>query len=223
MPLLGAPFPVAVGLTELPEQWGFKTQYDLPCGVAVGLLNHDYVYMSTRHETSGGVKGADIKLPGGRHTAFLKQVALAKQKLRRQEASAKETAEIVYTAMAAEVRMIAQMVQDYAAEQVVATLGPLQINGLSTGDPRNAAGNASAHSSPALTRHFTDKCLAQALPEDGFGQWLMRERPASVVGNESRQFYSTLSQTQLYVDLLSREISFIVMQHTSSENTVFAC
>merc|ERR1711937_404197 len=84
MPLLDATFPVVVALTELPAQWGFRTAYELPPDVVVGMLKHDYVYVDSAHETSGGLSGANIKLPAGRHTAFLKQAAKAKHKFRKQ-------------------------------------------------------------------------------------------------------------------------------------------
>lgn len=216
MPILDATFPVVVAAAELPAHWGFETPYDLPADVAVGMLTHDYVYMSKTHETVGGLKSANIKLPGGRHTAFLKQVARAKQRLRRQEVSMKDAAEEVYTAMASEVMNIAQLVQDYAVDQVVVTLGPAQSDDTGTGATDKNAGISSGR---ALTRQLTSRCLAQALPDSGFVQWLMRERPDMIASQESEDFYSTLFQTQLCMDLLHREISSIISQR--NEDGVF--
>lgn len=218
IPLLDAMFPLIVAVTELPEQWGFRTQYDLPADVVVGMLHHDYVYSSATHETSGGLKGTDIKLPGGRHTAFLKHAAREKQKHRRQEAGLKATAEAIYDSIASEVMAIAQLVRDYAADQVNATLATLQSNEAASGV---AAGNASDNSKWALRKQLTGQCLARALPDNGFVRWLMRERPDVVSGQETKEFYSTLSQTQLCVDLLHREISSIVAQQ--SEVGEFTC
>lgn len=192
VPLLDATFPVIVAVAELPAQWGFKTQYELPPDVAVGMLRHDYVYINPAHVTSGGLNGANIKLPAGRHTAFLKQVAQAKQKLRKQEFDMETAVDVVHAAMESEVMKLAQLVQDYAAGQVTAVLET------AVADPSRASS----------LEELRNRCLTLASEPETFMRWL--KRSDVLAGPEAEGFYSTFFGTQLCSDLLHTEIISII-------------
>merc|ERR1712166_565346 len=89
-----------------------------PSEVVTGVLKHDYVYVSPDLETSGGLKGAGLKLPEGRHTVFLKQVAQAKRKLRTKDLDIPKAVEIVQEAAGAEVKRLVDLIRRYAEHQV---------------------------------------------------------------------------------------------------------
>jgi len=119
IPLLEAVVPVVVSLTELPPCWGYKTHYELPIDIVTGVLRHDYVHIFPDFETTGGLKGKSIRLPAGRHTAFVKQVAQAKQKLRKLELDVEQVVKVVQECAEAEVWQLAELIRRYALCQVV--------------------------------------------------------------------------------------------------------
>lgn len=198
-PLVDAPFPVFMALTELPAQWGFRTPYDLPTDVAVGMLKHDYVYIADAHQTAGGLKAANIKLPAGRHTAFLKQVAQAKQKLRRQELDLQQAGELVQRAVESEVLKLAEVIQQYAKAQVALAAAEGDTHPPLPNPASQSAGMGRACSKKQST-------FSKALDCNRFMEWLTAERPDTCGGSEAIAFYSTFFRTQLCLDLLSREI-----------------
>lgn len=204
MPLLDATFPIMVGLTELPVEWGCKTQYDLPSDVVVGMLSHDYVYASPSHVTSGGLKSGDIKLPTGRHTTFLKQAAQAKLKLKKQELSLQSAVEAVHDSMQLEVGRFASVLKDYAVAQVaiVSTNADIGVS--------NVAGNA--NSERDTSRILRDTCFKRATHTDSFLNWLASEKPDELHGATATSFYSTFFRTQLCLDYLYREITSLTHQ-----------
>jgi len=204
MPLLDATFPVILGLTEIPASWGFKTQYDLPSDVIVGMLSHDYVYTAPSHETSGGLKSADMKLPAGRHTAFLKQVAQAKQKLKKQEFSLQRAVEAVHDSMHAEIGKLVIVLDDYAAAQIAVVIADVEVVGTSV------AGNANSDKFSART--LRELCFEQAARVDSFLNWLATEKPDELFGSTAASFYSTFFKTQLCLDYLHRRIASLIKE-----------
>lgn len=196
IPLVESPSPFVLALGEFPPKWGYRTPYELPPDVVTGVLNHDYVYVHPELETSGGIRSGGLKLPGGRHAAFVKRVAQERNKLKNGQQTAKEAALAVQQACEAEVERLADVVRQYAAAQVAAARSAQLYGGASLA-PRSAA-------------DLRQLCTHQAARPDEFDRWLNSEAVAAhfgAGGQETQAFYRTLFQTQLCNDFLYEEIT----------------
>eukprot|EP00747_Dinoflagellata_sp_TGD_P097525 gnl/TRDRNA2_/TRDRNA2_167158_c1_seq1.p1 gnl/TRDRNA2_/TRDRNA2_167158_c1~~gnl/TRDRNA2_/TRDRNA2_167158_c1_seq1.p1 ORF type:complete len:748 (+),score=94.32 gnl/TRDRNA2_/TRDRNA2_167158_c1_seq1:2-2245(+) len=206
-PLLAAPFPVVIALTQLPAEWGFQTHYDLPKEVVTGVLKHDYIHIHEKHATSGGLRGAQIKLPSGRHTAFLREVARAKQKLRRAEIDSEKAVQVVQDAAEAEVGKLADIIRRYAAFQVKEARAAQQHGDSETDEPGE---------SDRRLQEFRERCWKLACDPQAFVNWFAEEEAAAaqtaVAGgtaapaSETVCFFRTFFETQLCLDFLNEEI-----------------
>jgi len=182
-PLLDAPFPFMVCLTELPDNWGYRTYFQLPPDIVSGVLKHDHVYVSPDFETGGGLKGLP-KLPG--HTAFRKKASQAKRGLQtKKDKSKSEAVEIIQQAAEAEVKHLVDLVELYAKHRV--SLNRDEDNSTASADQE----------------HVKD----QALDRANFEDWLKsRHKDWSSNSSETLCFYLTFFQTQLCCELLHKEI-----------------
>jgi len=195
MPLLEGTFPMILALNELPPQWGYKTSYELPPEVVTGVLKHDYVHISPQFETSTGLKGQSVKLPDGRHTAFVKQVAQARHRRRKGGIDQERLVEVVQEAAEAEVWRLAEFVRHFAAARVQ--------EGRAAEAAAAAAGPGEA--APAEQRARGQGSWEAPQPQE-FLDWLRRERPGSCGSEEAASFYGSFFETQLCLDLLHEEI-----------------
>lgn len=180
---LDAPFPLIIALAELPD--GFQTHYHLPSEVVTARLKHDLVYISPELETTGGLQGQAIKLPGSRHAGFLKQVAQSKRGLRRGELDLSTAAQKVQAAAEAEMQRLADILQRYVACQVK---------------------DAEADRGDQSLRRFQETCFHRAVVTVSFMQWLPANSTKDARGPEATQFYETFFQTQLCHDFLNCEV-----------------
>lgn len=194
-PLLDAPSPLIIALTDLPKEWNFSSPYALPSEVVAGLLKHDHVLVSPAWETSGGLKGTSIKLPAGRHIACLKQVAQVKQKLRKCEFDGSKAVQAVQELFEAEVKRLADLIVAYASDQVVGA---------------KKARAALEATDPDITREAQctlDEVIRQAVKLETFHAWLASQSFLDPKHKETVSFYMSFFQTQLCLDFLSEEIS----------------
>lgn len=199
VPLLDAIFPFIIALPELPEQWGYRTYYSVPQEVVTGVLKHDYVHANPNFETSGGLKGVGLKLPEGRHTAFLKQVAQAKKKLRTKELDTSQAVKIVREAAEAEVKRLVDVIRRYAVYQVADVRSKVAL-----GTEPSHTEDASLTSSPE--QRLQSRCLELALDCESFMAWLSIDNPEATTNAETVCFYRTFFQTQLCIELLNEEL-----------------
>lgn len=198
MPLLEATFPVIIALTELPKQWDYRTHYELPPDVVTGVLKHDYVYVSPDLETSGGLKGTALKLPAKRHTAFLKQVAQAKRKLRTKEIDIPNAVDVVLEAAGSEVQHLAEIVRRYTRHQVSEARAKLGAS--KAGDKSS---NVAEFGMALQEAELRDQCSEV----DAFAAWFAVDNPEMDANGEPMSFYKTFFQTQLCLEFLREEIA----------------
>jgi len=185
MPLLDSPFPVMLVVSMLPEEWGYKTQYALPPEVVTGVLKHDHVQISQQLETTGGVRQHNLRLPGGRHKAFVTQAAQTKQRLRNRHLDLHSAVESIQTAAEDEVGRLAELLRTYALEQIARTKLELVSSG---------------RCDAKLTY---DRCI----DIDLFTAWLTAEGREEGSTKDSVSFYTTFFQTQLSLDYMSEVLS----------------
>lgn len=221
MPLLEALFPLIVSLTELPKEWGYRTHYELPPEVVTGVLKHDYVYVSPELETSGGLKGTSIKLPAGRHTAFLKQVAQAKKRRRTGEIDLAQAVAQVQEAAESEIKRLVDLIRRYVTSQVAETKATIAKEDTSrfASAQREAPGSAVATrniplypgisnaNNQNLLEYIRESCSQQASDVETFTRWLALDNPETISNSETLSFYRTFFQTQLCLDFMNEEIN----------------
>lgn len=202
MPLLDGTFPLVICLNELPRKWGFRTPYELPPEVVAGILRHDYVHISQHLETAGGLKGRALKLPEGRHALLLKQIAHAKQKLRKGEVDVQGAAELIQEVVEAEVWRLAKLVREYAAVQVE--------------EARKVQPPIALADREASLKGLQERCSGRAMRPEVFVAWLRRARPESCT-DEALPFYQSFFGTQLCHDLLCEELLAQVRTESASD------
>lgn len=212
MPLHDAPFPMIVPFSRLPPQWAQAGEgrrpvlslKDLPPEIVVFELRHGLAEISSELHTTGGLRGAQLRLPGTRHAECRKALGIVKRQFGRGEISAANAAEAACKVLSKEVLFLDELVHSYAEAQFALE--------------KREAPNADTSLS------LCERSWRRASNSDEFARWLTSERPAlcgiraaspkgclngktSVkVDEASMAFFRTFSQTQLCLDLLGRRI-----------------
>lgn len=202
-PLLESPAPIIVSVSELPKQWNYRTHYELPHEVITAVLKHNYIYTSKNLETSGGLRGNSIKLPAGRHTAFVKQVAQAKRQLHKKEIDVEHAVRVVQEAAQSEVWQLAELMRRFAAafvEDVRAS--------------SSAVEEGEEHQQELAPGVLRERCLDEVIDLEKFYQkfvrWLKEGGAAAAgldVGSaETIAFFDTFFHTQACLKFLEEEV-----------------
>eukprot|EP00930_Biecheleria_cincta_P037477 TRINITY_DN25732_c0_g1_i1.p1 TRINITY_DN25732_c0_g1~~TRINITY_DN25732_c0_g1_i1.p1 ORF type:complete len:1824 (-),score=371.31 TRINITY_DN25732_c0_g1_i1:16-5487(-) len=186
IPFLEGTFPMILAMGELPDSWGCESVRQLPAEVITAMLLHDWVYTSPQLETTGGLKGEKIKLPGRMQAEFRKQASQARIYLRKGEIGISEAVSKVQTAAETGVGKLASLVRRYAECRIAAQ---------------------EAVRAQVSLGVFREKCFSQAIDSDTFLKWLEAEGELDLSsGADSVCFYKTFIQTQLCLDFLNEEI-----------------
>lgn len=130
IPLHDAPFPMILAFTCLPPQWAkpdhgrlaVKSVKDLPPEIIAVELRHAHIEISDELRTYGGLRGTDVKLPGGRHLACRKALNVIRRSFRAGNIDVGSAAEATQSVLSREVKQLADIVSGYARAQVARTV-----------------------------------------------------------------------------------------------------
>ncbi|CAE7241324.1 dennd5b [Symbiodinium sp. CCMP2592] len=190
LPLLEATMPMIMAFGEMPmlsHFWGYDTVYRLPPSIVAGVLRNEWVYISEKLETVGGLSGSSIKLPSFVQTALRNEIKEARRSFRQSSQKLQALLEIVpkvHEAVEVAMQKLADLVKSYAKSQVE--------------ELQNEVGSS--------TQSLCEKCYQRALKVERFVQWLWANEEAYGCP-EPVGFYTTFLQTQCFMSLLFEEIS----------------
>ncbi|CAE7427294.1 dennd5b [Symbiodinium microadriaticum] len=190
LPLLEATMPMIMAFGEMPmlsHFWGYDTVYRLPPSIVAGVLRNEWVYISDKLETVGGLSGSSIKLPSFVQTALRNEIKEARRSFRQSSQKLQALQEIVpkvHEAVEVAMQKLADLVKSYAKSQVE--------------ELQNKVGSSK--------EELCEKCYQRALKVERFVQWLWANEDAYGCP-EPVGFYTTFLQTQCFMSLLFEEIS----------------
>ncbi|CAE7704903.1 dennd5b, partial [Symbiodinium pilosum] len=98
LPLLEATMPLIMAFGEMPmlsHFWGYDTVYQLPPSIIAGVLRNEWVYISDKLETVGGLPGNSIKLPAFVQMALRNEIKEARRSFRQSATKLQALLEIV--------------------------------------------------------------------------------------------------------------------------------
>eukprot|EP00428_Durinskia_dybowskii_P053610 CAMPEP_0170314466 /NCGR_PEP_ID=MMETSP0116_2-20130129/57811_1 /TAXON_ID=400756 /ORGANISM="Durinskia baltica, Strain CSIRO CS-38" /LENGTH=257 /DNA_ID=CAMNT_0010566925 /DNA_START=1 /DNA_END=774 /DNA_ORIENTATION=- len=189
VPLLDSMTPMLLTLSEFPAEWGCRSLYQLPKDVICGTLKRSHVHRSPELETSGGLKGEEIKLPADRHKRLSGQFEIAKKRLKKGEYDIVAAVAFVQDAIEHEITLLAGVVKEYAQHRIALSQKSPTEEGVAESDAS-----------------FCDRCIRQACEPAAIEEWLTSSGCTSTGTKHSLSFFLSFFQTQLFIDLLEQQV-----------------
>jgi len=191
VPWLSSPFPFALTLHSLPEDWECRTMAALPSDVVCGVFKQqDQVHISPQLETSGGLVAQNFRLPASAHRKIVAQAVQAKTRLKNRVWDIRQAAEDIQKAIEDEVQYLADVLRNFVRERVATTKREVEEGGCG-----RRAGETD----------FAVHCK-RCFDLDLFLPWLRQQGP-QYRGSDTLPFYRTLFQTQLCIDFVEQVVA----------------